>query len=405
MQDVALRHAAQESDKDRCARLFERDEMKIVKLEISTIRFELERPYITAEYKDVGLSEKNCVVVRLYTDTGLVGLGESDSHPSFTYEAPETVTAVIKNRLAPVVLGADPTNLSQLHGRMDAAIPGWPFAKAPLDVACYDVWAQSLGVPVYKLLGGRVRDRLPLIWPIGGGTPEENAAEASEKMEQGYQSFHIKIGAFAPDKDIARVAAIRNAVGQNTPLMMDANQGWDYLTAKATIARLQPYRPSMVEQPVAAWDREGMARLQASSSIPISADESLHGLQDAADLIRRDAARVFSLKTGKCGGLFRTRQIAAIAEASGRNCFVNSMVEMGISVATSLHLAATLPNLVDHGHALMSNLRIKEDILLDESFQYDGRQIVIPGNCSGLGIQIDEEVFERRIVESVVVSL
>ncbi len=161
----------------------------------------------------------------------------------------------------------------------------------------------------------------------------------------------------------------------------------------------------MVEQPVPAWDREGMSQLQASTTTAISADESLHSLGDAADLVRRDGARIFSLKTGKCGGLFRTRQIATVAEAAGRRCFVNSMIEMGVSVATSLHLAATLPNLVDHGHALMSNLRIKQDILLDGSFDYDGRDILVPTECAGLGIQIDEDELERRTVDRFVVSL
>ncbi len=149
--------------------------MKIVKLEIASVRFELEHPYVTAGYKGVGLVEKKCVIVRLHTDTGLSGVGESDSHPAFTYESPETVMAVLSHQLAPAVLGADPCNLSKIHAKMDDAIPGWAFAKGPIDVACYDAWGQSLGLPVYKLLGGALRDRVPLIWPIGGGTPDENA--------------------------------------------------------------------------------------------------------------------------------------------------------------------------------------------------------------------------------------
>jgi muconate cycloisomerase len=244
-----------------------------------------------------------------------------------------------------------------------------------------------------------------MIWPIGGGSPEENTAEVSAKLQEGYRSFHVKIGAFHPDKDVARVAAIRETVGNDIPLMLDANQGWDYLTARRTIPRLEQFVPSMVEQPVPAWDRQGMQKIQASVSTAISADESLHSLRDAVDLIRRDAARVFSLKTAKCGGLFRARQIAAVAEGADCSCFVNSMLEMGVSVAASLHLAATLPNLVDHGHALMSNLRIKRDILKDGSFQYEGRDILIPTDRPGLGIQIDEDELESRTLEKFVAEL
>ena len=378
--------------------------MLITGIEARLVRFELVHAYVTAGYRGKGLSEKNCVIVRVHTDAGLSGVGESDSYPTFTYESPEAVMAILQHRLAPAVIGVDPTNLADLHARMDAAVPGWAFAKAPLDVACYDIWGQSLELPVYKLLGGALRDRVPLIWPIGGGTPQENADEVRTKLDEGYRSFHIKIGAFHPDKDVARVAAIRETVGPDIPLMLDANQGWDHLTALRTIRRLEPYCPSMVEQPIPAWDRTRMAQLQSSVSLPLSADESLHSLHDAADLVRSDAVRVFSLKTGKVGGLFRARQLAAIAEAAGYQCFVNSMIEMGISVAASLHLAATLPNLVDHGQALMSNLRIKQDILHDDSFRYEGRDILVPQDRAGLGVNIDDAELEHRTVSRFVVG-
>ena len=153
---------------------------------------------------------------------------------------------------------------------------------------------------------------------------------------------------------------------------------------------------SSIAEAVAA----GLADIQQ-----FSADEVLHSTHDAVRLIRHDAARVFSLKTGKCGGLFRTRQIAAIAEAAGVPCFVNSMIEMGISVVASLHLAASLPNLVDHGHALMSHLRIQEDILRADSFKYDGKDILVPSDRAGLGVDIDEEKLERRTLDRFVLEL
>ena len=218
--------------------------MKINQFEAFKVRFELTNPYITAEYKGKGLSEKHCVVVRLRTDDGLVGYGETDGHAKFTYEGPESVMSMLQHYLAPAVLGMDPRNLSALHERMDQTVPRWPFAKAPINIACHDLWGKSLGLPIYKLLGGELRDRVPMIWPIGGGSPEENVQQVSQKVADGYQSFHIKIGAFHPDLDVARVAAIRQEVGPQTPLMLDANQGWDYLTAKRTIARLEPYHPA-----------------------------------------------------------------------------------------------------------------------------------------------------------------
>lgn len=379
--------------------------MKIVRIEARTVWIDLVKPYITADYKGSGLAGKPCVILRMTTDTGLTGLGEADPLPTFTYESPEAVMEMIRHYIGPAVLGMDPGNLTALHAKMEAVVPGWPFAKAPIDVAAYDLLGQALGVPVYQLLGGMVRDRVPMIWPIGGGTPEENAREAKMMVDSGYQTLHVKLGALHPDVDIARIAAVAQAVGPDIPLMVDINQGWDRSTALAAIHRLASYNISMVEQPVPAWDLDGMVALQAVGKVPISADESLHSIQDAITLIRKDAARVFSLKTGKCGGLFRTRQIAAMAEAAGLPCFVNSMVEMGISVAASLHLAASLPNLVNHGHALMSNLRIQEDILPPDSFQYDGKDILLPQDCKGLGVQLDEDKLAAHTLDQFILEI
>ena len=224
-------------------------------------------------------------------------------------------------------------------------------------------------------------------------------------MADGYRSLHIKLGALTPEMDVARIKAIRETVGPDIPLMVDVNQGWDRTTALRTISRLEPYCLSMVEQPVSASDREGMALIQAAFDTPISADESLHSTRDALDLVCGDGARVFSLKIGKLGGLLRTRQVAALAEAAGIPCFINSMVEMGVSVAASLHLAATIPNLVDHGHALMSNLRITEDILVEGSFQYDGKEILVPMAGAGLGVQLDEAILARRAMDRFVLEI
>ncbi|MCP4168895.1 MAG: dipeptide epimerase [Chloroflexi bacterium] len=378
--------------------------MKIVRIEAATVWVDLVKPYITADYPD-GMKGKPCVIVRMTTDSDLSGLGESDPFPTFTYESPESVLHMIRHRLGPAILGMDPGNLVALHTKMDAVLPGWSFAKAPLDVAAYDILGQAWGVPMYMLLGGKLRDQVPMIWPIGGDTPETNAREAKAKVDDGYRSIHIKVGALAAEVDIARVERIRATVGDDIPLMLDANQGWDRTTALRTIKRLEISKPSMVEQPVPAWDIESMVDIQASVGVPISADEVLHSHHDAMNLIRRDAARVFSLKTGKCGGLFRTRQIAAMAEAAGIPCFVNSMIEMGVSVMTSLHLAASIPNLVDHGHALMSNLRIKEDILPAGSFQYEGRNILVPEGIAGLGVKLDMEEVEKRTLDHFVLEL
>lgn len=377
--------------------------MRIKSIEISLLKGEVTKPYISALVPE-GMTTFASVLLRVTTDDGLVGLGETNPLPGFTAESPESVMQMLRSRVGPAVLGMDPTNVGALHARMDAAAPGNPFAKAPIDIAAYDLWGQSLRVPIHQLLGGRLRDRVPMIWPIGGATPAENVGEVLEKIEAGYRSFHIKIGALGPQIDVARVRAIREAVGPDIPLMLDANQGWDRTTALQTIRQLEEFAPSMVEQPVPAWDIESMAAIQAAVSVPISADEMVDSAHKAVELVSRDAARVFSLKTGKMGGFMRTLQIATIAEAAGIHYFINSMIEMGVSVAASLHVAAVVPNLVNHGHALMSNLRITEDIVTPASFAYDGKSILVPEHCHGLGITLDEDIVARRTLERFVID-
>ncbi len=380
--------------------------MKIVQIEASIVRAELSKPYRSALDKK-GMTAVDCVVLQMHSDTGLVGIAESNPYPGFTSESPASVMQNIRQTLGPAVLGLDPTNIVALNQAMDAAVAGVPFAKAPLDIAAHDLWGKSLGVPVYQLLGGRVRDKVPMIWAIGGGTPEETVQEALAKIEEGYRTLHVKLGTETPEEDVIRLKTLREAIGPDIFIMADVNQDWDVPTALRAVPQMEPFNLSMIEQPVSAGNIDGLAQVQAAVSTPISADESLSSPQQAMTLIRRDAVRAFSLKTGKCGGLFRTRQIAAIIEAAGLPCFVNSMIEMGISVATSLHVAASVPNLIGggHGHALMSNLRIKEDILVDGSFQYDGRSMIVPDSCPGLGVKIDESKLERRTTERFVINI
>jgi L-alanine-DL-glutamate epimerase-like enolase superfamily enzyme len=378
--------------------------MRIVRIEGSIVRADLMKPYIKALIT-TPLTEVHCVVLRLYTDDGLCGIGETDPEATFSDESPESVLQVMRQYLGPAVLGMDPGELVTLHTRMDTVLVGSPFAKAPFDMAAHDLLGKALGVPVYQLLGGRVRDRVPLLWPIGSGTPAENVRDAVSKVKEGYRCLGMKVAALEPEQDVARIRAIREAVGPDVSLIVDANGGWDVSTAIRTIRQLQEFELSVVEQPVPAWDLEGMAKVQAAVDVPVSADESLHSFHTALELIRRDAARVFSVKNTKCGGILRSRQVATIAEAAGLRCFVNAQIEMGISVAASLHLAASVPNLIAAGQAVMSNLRIKEDILLPNCFKYDGTDILVPDECVGLGVVIDEKKLEQRTLERFVVQL
>jgi muconate cycloisomerase len=364
--------------------------MKITKIKVSGVNIPTAKTYQVAVMGSITSTQS--VIVEVHTDEGLVGIGESDPSLAFAGESQQTVMTMLKHHLGPAVLGMDPCRIEAIHTRMDAVTVENHFAKAAIDLACYDLLGKSLGVPVYQLLGGLVRERVPIMWSLGSEPPEVNVAEAVKKVEEGYRTIGLKLGVLSPDVDVARVAQVRRAVGPEVQIRCDANQAWRVGTAIATIKRLEEHDVAMVEQPVPRWDLEGMAQIVRAVSLPVGADESLCSQRDALQLIQHQAADFYSIKTTKQGGLLKAKKIAALVQAAGGQLFVNSMIEMGVSVMSGLHFAASTPELFDIGQALTSVRRLKGDILR-EPVIYDvtGNQveIVVPQDRVGLGVELD----------------
>jgi muconate/chloromuconate cycloisomerase len=361
--------------------------MKITKIRVSAVNIPTAKTYRVAVMGTITSTQS--VIVEMYTDEGLVGIGETDPALAFTGESQQTVMTMLKHHLGPAVLGMDPRAVEAIHGRMDAVCVENHFAKAAIDLACHDLLGKASNVPVYQLLGGLIRERVPIMWSLGSEAPEINVQEAVKKVEEGYQTIGLKLGILPPEMDVERVAQVRKAVGPEVQLRCDANQGWTVGTAIATIRRLEEQGIAMIEQPVPRWDLEGMAQVARSVNVPVGADESLCSPHDALRLIQERAAGFFSIKTTKNGGLLPAKKIAAIVQAAGGKLFVNSMIEMGISVMSGLHFAASTPGLFDIGHALTSVRRLKDDIL-KEPVVYDGAEIVVPQDRAGLGVELDE---------------
>ncbi len=362
--------------------------MKITALKISAVNIPTQKSYHIAVMGTVTSTQS--IVIEIYTDEGLIGIGESDPALMFTGESQQTVMSMLRHHLGPAILGMDPRALEAIHARMNAVCVGNPFAKAAIDLACHDLLGKVLGVPVYQLLGGLVRERIPIMWSLGSEPPEVNAREAAAKVEEGYRTIGLKLGILPPEQDIARVAAVRKVVGADIHIRCDANQGWTVGTAINTIYQLEEYNVAMVEQPVPRHDIEGLAEIVRSVNIPIGVDESLSSTQDALRIIKSRAADFYSIKTTKQGGLLNAKKIAALVQASGGKLFVNSMIEMGVSVMSGLHFAASTPGLFDIGHALTSVRRLKDDIL-KEPVLYEGAEIIVPQDRIGLGVELDQK--------------
>ena len=362
--------------------------MKITAIKISAVNIPTLKSYHIAVMGTI--TNTQSVILEIFTDQGLVGIGETDPALMFTGESQQTVMAMLKHHLAPAILGMDPLSIEAIHTRMNAVCVGNPFAKAAIDLACHDLLGKALGVPVYQLLGGLVRERVPIMWSLGSEPPEINAREAAAKVEEGYGTIGLKLGILPPEQDIARVAAVRKEVGTDIHIRCDANQGWTVGTAINTIKHLEEYNVAMVEQPVPRHDLDGLAEIVRSVNIPIGVDESLSSTQDAMRIIKKRAADFYSIKTTKQGGLLNAKKIAALVGASGGKMFINSMIEMGVSVMSGLNFAASTPGLFEIGHALTSVRRLKDDIL-KEPVIYEGTEIIVPQDRVRLGVELDEK--------------
>lgn len=370
--------------------------MKILKIHVQHIKVPLKKSYSLS--KAVGTLEyTEPIFVKIVTDKGVWGIGETDPLVPFTEESPETIKVILKRYLGPAILGVSPLNIANIHKIMDKAIKGNYLAKAAVDIACYDILGKSSNLPVYNLLGGRLQKEMPIMWSLGSDAPEKNAEEAVKVKEQGYKSIMIKVGALNLNDDVERVKAIRNAVGEDYPLIVDANQGWNANSAIKFAVLVEEFNISLLEQPVPYWDIDGMKKVKENINIPLSADESLFTIHDAKTLIQNKAADVFSIKVCKHGGIYKAKEIMNLAKIYGIPCMMNSMIEEGVTQAASLHLGASVNNLWDLGHAYFSPLRLKEDVTDYSSNIINGSLKI--NEKSGLGINIINEKIEKYMVD------
>lgn len=294
------------------------------------------RPHPVLEY----------VIVRIDTDEGIVGWGESQADIGFFGHTVEDVTAAVTDYLGPYLIGLDPLDREHLMDVVDYR--GHGTAKAGIDMALHDLAGRAVGTPVANLIGGRHEQRVGVSIEIAGGSPDAMAAESLRFVELGVDEFKAKIGG-DPDRDADRLLAIREAVGRDVRLRADANQGYDVKEAIrfCRLVERADLNLGLLEQPVRAHDLAGMALVRSSVETPICADESCYSPHDALRIVQHGAADVLNVKIGKAGGLLQAKKIAALAEAAGLRCVIGTAFGTGLEIAAKLHLMAATASIVD----------------------------------------------------------
>ncbi|MFV3074926.1 enolase C-terminal domain-like protein [Niveispirillum fermenti] len=360
---------------------------RIVAAELFEIEVAFSRPYNLS--KSYGtLAGTRAVLLKLTDADGLVGWGEANPMQPFTAESPREAGNVLHDLLLPAILREARPEPGRIEAILDNLQAGHLCAKGAVSMALLDLLGRRLRVPVATLLGGAVHACLPVLWPLGAGTADDDMAIIDDKLAQGFHTFMLKMGVAPVREEIHRVATLEARYGHRVKLIADANQGWTRDEALEFLTGVAGSSLTFVEQPVAKDDLEGLAMVARASTLPISADEALTGLTEAARLAALGAANVFSIKSSKNGGPLRAQRIATIAEAFGIRCYMNSMLEFGITQAASLHHAVTMTNLVDAGHAFMSTLRLAEDPTDFAAFVRNG--VVHLPDRPGLGVEVDE---------------
>ncbi len=332
------------------------------------------------------------VVVRVHTDAGLVGLGEATLSPRWSGETSPGCVAAIEGLIGPAITGQDPIAITALRRTIDGTIRHNPFAKAAVEMALWDIAGKAAGQPVYQLLGGKVKEELPMKMVVGAFPVDQAVALAQRFLDWGATCLKVKVG-LDPTTDIARVHAVREAAGPDIPIGIDANQGWDLATARRCLADMGDLL--FAEQPVPTTDPRDLARLRGDTRIPIMADESVFTLQDARRLTELGACDILSVYPGKHAGIAATREIAHVARAAGVVCSMGSNLELGIATAAMLHLAAAEPSLDDARYPgdYLGPLYHQAD-LLKEPLQLGPSVARVPDG-PGLGVELDEDQLER----------
>lgn len=334
------------------------------------------------------------LLVKIHTDKGITGLGEVSCTRGWSGEDQAGAARAVGESFAPVLEGEDPTEIERLSHLLAGALPEYYFTKAALEMALWDILGKYAGLPVYRLLGGPVRDFVPTKFSVSGVEPSLAAEIADWAVRQGFQKMKVKVG-IDPEQDVARVGAVRQAVGPNVTLGVDANGGWSLETSLRTIDRLMEYQIAFVEQPVPRQDLASLAQIRREIEIPVIVDESVYTLQDAMAVVRADAADVLSVYVGKGGGIGPARKIAAVAEAAGLTCTVGSNLELGVASAAMIHLAMATPGIGAEQFPcdILTPFFYDDDLLAEPLPITAGR--AHPPERPGLGVELDEVKVNR----------
>ncbi len=330
------------------------------------------------------------IIITVKAENGLIGFGECSPYMSINGESLDTCF-IVAQYFAKVLIGKNALDIEKCITAMHQTIFGNHSIKSAFDMALYDLTAQQAGVPLYDLLGGKNNKTLTTDYTVSLGEAKQMAEDAAKYKAEGFPVIKVKLGE-SKYKDAERIHLIREAIGYDLPLRIDANQGWDYKTAISVLKELKRYNIQYCEEPIARWDFMRLKKLKKKSPIPIMADESCCDHHDAKRLIDLKACDMFNIKLGKCGGIFDALKIIFLAEKAKMKMQVGGFMESRLGMTAFAHLALCSNNILycDFDTPLM----FTEDPV-SGGITYHKNGVVQVPETKGLGAWIEEERLNR----------
>lgn len=360
--------------------------MKITRIQVFKADLPLKRPF------RIALGETRVartLYVRVHTDQELYGMGEANLFTSIVSETQATALAASRD-LATLLLGKDPVDVESALTEMRKVMPYNPTTRSAFDMALYDLAGKAAGLPLYALLGGPCR-AVVTDNTVGIDTVAAMVDHAVELKDRGFPAVKVKVGT-TPEEDIEKIERIREAIGPDLPIRIDANQGWSRAGAIKALKGMEELGIQYCEQPVPAWDYESLRDVHEQSGIPIMADESVFDEHDALKLVTMRACDYLNIKLAKSSGIHVALRINAVAEAAGVQCMVGCMTESRLGLTAGAHLVSARPNIVfaDLDGADM----LKEDPVTGGMTYGEKGQIHLPEG-PGLGADVDPAFLEK----------
>ena len=364
--------------------------MRISRISVWQIDLPLHTPYFLSGGR-LRFDSLDSTIIRIDTDEGLSGWGEACpwGHTYLPAHGPGVRAGL--GMLAPAMLGLDPRGLDHINAVMDATLPGHPYVKSAIDIACWDIFGQAAGMPLWQCLGGHEATRVAVNSSISTGTPDEMIELIRTASAAGYRTHSAKIGGTDIAADIARIDAIAAALPEEESVTFDINRAWQPATAVKVLNSVSSR--DWIEQPCETLDQ--CAHVAERVPQPIMLDESMHGFQDHLDAWRRGACEGVKVKPNRLGGLTRARQVRDFGVSVGWQMHIEDVGGTALADTAAIHLAASTPD-ANRLASWLCHYHLAVDPVPGQGARNDGG-FAAPPSEPGLGIIPDENMIGAAV--------